>query len=310
MNKNIINKLSKAQTFMVLILFTTNVFSQDPNFHIYLAFGQSNMEGAANIEAIDQTVDPRFGNLSAVTCGSRTLGTWYDAIPPLVRCNTNLGVADYFGRTMVAGLPSNIKVGIINVAIRGTKIELFDEDTYEDYKAELAAGNKSATYRLSVINNFYAGNPYRRLVDMAQLAQQSGIIKGIIMHQGESNWGDKAWPTKVKGVYDNLIADLVLDAAATPLLVGEIVSEHWNNGVSALMNDVVIASLPNILPNSYVISSVDIPMADAFHFTSAGYRTFGMRYGNKMLEVQGSESVPPTAASIIVRAKMINGASD
>ena len=37
----------------------------------------------------------------------------------------------------------------------------------------------------------YGGNPYARLVEMGKLAQQSGVIKGILLHQGESNTGDK-----------------------------------------------------------------------------------------------------------------------
>ena len=38
----------------------------DPNFHIYLAFGQSNMEGQGTIESQDKTVDPRFQMLSTI----------------------------------------------------------------------------------------------------------------------------------------------------------------------------------------------------------------------------------------------------
>ena len=39
----------------------------DPDFHVYLAFGQSNMEGFPGIEARDQeAVDPRFRMLAAV----------------------------------------------------------------------------------------------------------------------------------------------------------------------------------------------------------------------------------------------------
>ena len=56
----------------------------------------------------------------------------------------------------------------------------------------------------------YGGNPYQHLVDMAKLAQKDGVIKGILLHQGESNTSDKEWPRKVKGVYDNLIKDLNL----------------------------------------------------------------------------------------------------
>lgn len=31
----------------------------------------------------------------------------------------------------------------------------------------------------------YDNDPYKRLVEMAKIAQQSGVIKGILLHQGE-----------------------------------------------------------------------------------------------------------------------------
>ncbi|KAB2818513.1 MAG: sialate O-acetylesterase, partial [Paludibacter sp.] len=112
-----------------------NAFSQDPNFHIYLCIGQSNMEGAARAESQDSTVNPRFQVMEAVNCENlgRAKGSWYPAVPPLCRCRTNLGPADYFGRTMVANLPEKVKVGVIVVAVGGCKIELFDKDNYQSY---------------------------------------------------------------------------------------------------------------------------------------------------------------------------------
>ena len=50
------------------------------------------------------------------------------------------------------------------------------------------------------------------------------------MHQGESNTGDKEWPEKSKGVYENLLSDLNLKAEEVPLLVGEVV--HADQRVS------------------------------------------------------------------------------
>ena len=70
----------------------------------------------------------------------------------------------------------------------------------------------------------YDNDPYKRLVDMARIAQQSGVIKGILLHQGESNNGETAWPQKVKTVYERLLNDLNLKAADVPLFVGETVS--------------------------------------------------------------------------------------
>src|SRR3954468_23465713 len=76
--------------------------SPDPNFHVYLAFGQSNMEGFPGVQPQDKTgVDPRFRMLAAVDFPglARQKGEWYNAIPPLCRSSTGLCPADYFGRT-------------------------------------------------------------------------------------------------------------------------------------------------------------------------------------------------------------------
>lgn len=123
---------------IVTILFLTmqKGYSQDSDFHIYLSLGQSNMEGYAKIEPQDKTdVNPRFQVLAAVNCPElgREMGKWYTAIPPLCRCTTGLTPMDYFGRTMVANLPEKVKVGILNVAVGGCKIELFDKNKFVSY---------------------------------------------------------------------------------------------------------------------------------------------------------------------------------
>ncbi|WP_316769944.1 sialate O-acetylesterase [Pedobacter frigiditerrae] len=265
-----------------LLLISLPSFSQDPNFYIFLAFGQSNMEGSAAFEAKDTIdVDKRFQILEAVDCANlnRTKGNWYTAIPPLVRCKTGLGPVDYFGRTLVANLPENIKVGVINVAVGGCKIELFDKGNYQSYTV-------TAPDWMKGMLKDYDGNPYGRLVEMAKIAQKSGVIKGILMHQGESNTGDKTWPNKVKNVYQSLLTDLNLDAKAIPLLAGEVVNAD-QGGVCASMN-AIIATLPQTIPNSHVISSAGCPDgADNLHFSAEGYRMLGKRYGAKMLSLLG-----------------------
>ena len=273
----------KLGIFLLMGLFAAqiNAFSQDPNFHIYLCIGQSNMEGAARAELQDSTVNPRFQVMEAVNCENlgRKMGSWYPAVPPLCRCKTNLGPADYFGRTMVANLLEKVKVGVIVVAVGGCKIELFDKDNYASY-TETAPG-----WMKGMIKE-YDGNPYGRLVEMAKLAQKDGVIKGILLHQGESNPNDSLWTRKVKGVYDNLMKDLNLDPKNVPLLAGETVNAD-QQGICAGMNS-IIATLPQTLPNSYVISSAGCPDGpDNLHFSAAGYRELGKRYAEKMLSLLG-----------------------
>jgi hypothetical protein len=263
------------------LLSNIRAFSQDPDFYIFLCFGQSNMEGNARIQPQDTTVDNRFQVMEAIDCPNlgRVKGHWYTAAPPLCRCHTGLTPADYFGRTLIANLPKNKRVGIINVSIGGCKIELFDKDNYQVYIST------APKWMLGMINE-YDGNPYARLVEMAKLAQKDGVIKGILLHQGESNTGDTLWPAKVKLVYDNLIKDLHLKARSVPLLAGEVVNAD-QGGACASMN-VIIATLPKTIPNSCVISSAgctDIP--DNLHFTAEGYLILGKRYAAKMLSIMG-----------------------
>lgn len=278
-------KSAKIETRVVvltaLLLVATKVFAQpDPNFHIYLCFGQSNMEGQGTIEEQDETVDSRFQVMQAVDCSSqgRTKGNWYTATPPLCRCWSGLCPADYFGRTMVENLPEEIRVGVINVSVAGCKIELFDKDNYQDYVSSVTAS------WLKNIINAYDGNPYAYLIDLAQQAQQDGVIKGILLHQGESNTGDNEWPVKVKKIYNDLLDDLGLDANSVPLLAGEVV--HQDQGGSCASMNAIIDTLPETIPTAYVISSSGCTVkTDNIHFDSEGYRELGRRYATKMLSL-------------------------
>ncbi|MEA5427737.1 sialate O-acetylesterase [Arcicella sp. DC25W] len=275
----------KRVYFLIIIgLLATsfNAFSQDKNFYIFLSFGQSNMEGNAKFEAQDTiNVDSRFQVLEAVDCPNlgRSKGNWYTAVPPLCRCRTGLTPVDYFGRAMLAKLPENARVGVINVSIGGCKIELFDKDNYESYV------EKSPNWLKNMVKE-YDGNPYGRLVEMAKIAQKDGVIKGILLHQGESNTNDSLWTKKVKLVYGNLMKDLHLKPKKVPLLAGETVNAD-QGGICASMNK-IIATLPETIKNAHVISSSGCTdAADNLHFDAAGYRELGKRYAEKMLSLMG-----------------------
>ena len=260
----------------------------DPNFHIYLCFGQSNMEGNAAIEGKDRVgVDPRFMMMAAVDMPSskRKKGEWYTAYPPLCRDYTGLTPADYFGREMVAHLPENIKVGVINVAVGGASIDLFDQDKCADYIKKEADWFKNYCSE-------YGNDPYKVLVTMAKKAQQNGVIKGILLHQGCTNNGQKDWPVRVKRIYVRLLHDLGLNEEETPLLIGELLSQE-KGGVCWGHNNVIAKTQP-VIPNSYVVSSKDCPGAsDGLHFTAEGYRMIGKRYAEKMLELLGPDYSGP-----------------
>jgi hypothetical protein len=244
------------------------------------------MEGFPGLQKQDTTnVNDRFQVLATVNFPkmNRQKGNWYTAVPPLCRPGNGIGPADYFGRTMAANLPKNIRVGVVVVAVAGCKIELFEKDKYRSYASNAPVWMKN-------IIKAYGGNPYQYLVDAAKQAQKDGVIKGILLHQGESNTGDRQWPNKVKGVYDSLLQDLNLKADEVPLVAGEVVNAD-QKGQCATMNR-IIDELPKTIPTSHVVSSAGCAAIapEHLHFTPAGYRELGTRYGEKMLSLLGYET--------------------
>lgn len=258
--------------------------SFDPNFHIYLCFGQSNMEGNARIEPQDRRgINTRFRMMAAVdmkTTG-RKQGQWYAAVPPLCRDWTGLTPADYFGRTMVERLPDSIKVGVINVAVGGASIDLFDEDKVNDYIPKQADWFKNFCKE-------YNDQPYRRLMECAKEAQKVGVIKGILLHQGCTDNNQQDWPERVKVIYERMLAELGLKAEECPLLVGELMTQQ--DGGCCYHHNAIIDRIAETIPTAHPVPSLGCPgRPDKLHFTAEGYRMLGRRYADIMLSIESQQ---------------------
>ena len=279
----------------LLIIICSFIFSSaaaqkpDPNFYIFLCFGQSNMEGNARPEAQDlKSPGPRFLLMPAVDFPEmgRKQGEWCEAIPPLCRPGTGLTPADWFGRTLVESLPENIKIGVIHVAIGGIDIKGFLPDSIDNYVKNKAPGWMKGMLAA------YDNNPYQRLVTLAKKAQKDGVIKGILMHQGETNTGDPKWAGMVQRVYDNLCADLQLKPEDVNLYAGNIVQAGGQGVCIGCKKQ--IDELPQTLHTAQVISSDDCSNGpDRLHFDAAGYRELGCRYGEAVARHLGFEPKRP-----------------
>ena len=279
----------------------------DPNFYIFLCFGQSNMEGNARPEAADlASPGPRFLLMPAVDFPAvgnrpaRKMGEWCEASAPLCRPNTGLTPADWFGRTMVASTPNNIKIGVIHVAIGGIDIKGFLPDSIKEYAEKKAPGWMKGMLAA------YDNNPYKRLVELAKKAQKDGVIKGILMHQGETNTGDPKWAGMVKQVYENLCGDLQLKPEEVNLYVGNIVQAGGKGVCIGCKKQ--IDELPQTIHTCQVISSDDCSNGpDRLHFDAAGYRELGCRYAEAVARHLGFEPKRPTDMPV---AKKIEIPSD
>jgi len=250
----------------------------DSDFWIFLCFGQSNMAGQAPIEEQDLAVSERFLSMATTNGGDgRILGIWRKAVPPLCRADANLGPADWFGRTLLEAVPENIRIGIVSVAVEGCPITFFDKDRNASL---IAMENRDW---MNDILNQYGRDPYERLLTMAKIAAKDGVIKGILLHQGETDAYDREWQETVRKIYNDLQQVLQFDPTAVPLLVGEVVRTEYG-GICGHAN-FTINDIANHYPNTYVVSSEGcLPCDDFLHFSSEGYRLLGRHYAQCYLE--------------------------
>ena len=265
----------------------------DPNFHVYIAYGQSNMAGAGDIrKGTDDKEHPRYKMFATTACsqlGRPTVGEIYPAKPPMFHCGEGLSVADWFGRYLADSLP-DVTVGVIPVAVGGTKIELFDKDKYSSYlsTAESWLVNWAKDYGSD-------GNAYARIVEIAKKAQQVGVIKGFIFHQGESGaMNGNNWQQEVKKTRDDILKALDMGSDSVPFLAGGL-EDRAAGGCCWSFTDNNIKTLPNVMDNTYFVSSEGLKGngKDSYHFSSESYQEFGRRYAEEMLKHISTVPVEP-----------------
>ena len=285
-----------------LMLATLANAAPNPNFHIYIAYGQSNMAGNGDIDpAVDQAEAPKnfimlashTANASArsgKTTQSIKAGEWAAAIPPMFHAFENLSPADYFGRAMVDSLPG-VTVGIIPVAIGAVSIRAFDKDQYQAY----FNGDGKDIKGWGWIND-YDGNPPGRILELAKKAKEVGVIKGFIFHQGESDGTDANWRKTVYKTYKDIIDALDLDENEVPFVAGELLQEG-NNCCSS--KNAGIAQLKNNFKKFGLASSKGLKGngKDPYHFGREGVIELGRRYCSEMLKLI-DKTIDPDAPAV------------
>lgn len=297
----------------------------DPNFHIYIAFGQSNMQGPGGIEAQDtEHVTDRFQILNVIpgvyAGEDRQKSEWYKAAPPLILPDSGLinwqGIpiglspAGNFGWTLTQSpkVPANVTIGVVAVAHGDLGLAAFSKDNaivqgyYQDSASDTV--KQGITRYSNVYSPGQYDGLYQALVQNVRLAQEAGVIKGIIVHQGESGIANSGtisgftWASMFTSIYNELLADLGLPANSLPVIAGqpyggqgETSAGGTGNTDGALSDDDALRTATGI-PNAYVISSTGLPgranlqgQLDHIHFSSAGLRTLGERYAEKMIEL-------------------------
>lgn len=241
---------------------------------LFLLIGQSNMEGAPQPATEDLVESPRVRVLGYDNFGDRKWNQWDTASPPLHRSWAGVGPGDSFGKAMAEAWPE-ATIGLVPCAISGVDIDFFLKGVTSLRRKEF-----------QIPPDDTREGAYDMVIERARLAQQNGVIRGILFHQGESDSGNPAWVPKVQKLVSDLRTDLGLDESV-PFLAGELL----HTGCCAAHNP-LIAQLPSKIPNAHVVSAAGLTEFDDpwnAHFDLPAQRELGRRYAAALLQALGAK---------------------
>ncbi|MCW3091467.1 MAG: acetylxylan esterase [Ferruginibacter sp.] len=240
-------------------LATVCLFAQektDPNFHLYLLVGQSNMAGRAAPDSISKIVDPHVWMLDKNN-------EWVPATDPVHFDKPNvagIGPAISFAKAMI-GNDKKINIGLIPCAWGGSPIRVWQQDSVY----------------------LETAHPYDDAVKRTKIAMQKGVLKGILWHQGESDnnpAGAVVYMDKLKTLIKHFRSEF--NNPNLPFVAGEI----GYFGKTDLVNK-VIDSLPENVSHTAVVSAKGLTdKGDKTHFDAASARELGIRYAEAMKKLK------------------------
>lgn len=232
------------------------------NFYIYILAGQSNMAGRGLVQPQDTVSSPQVLTLDKNN-------EWVYAKEPLHYYEpgrTGLDCGLSFGKKLSALYGKNITIGLVPCAIGGSSIEQWLGDS---------------TYRGVTL--------YSNLMKKAKVAMQSGTIKGVLWHQGETNAsanGYKNYKQKLEIFFTKVRNDL--GYTDLPVYAGQLasfLSRTTNPFADSVNND--LQTLSTTMKNMYVIRTSDLtPKSDTIHFDSRSQRIMGKRFAEKVYKTR------------------------
>lgn len=232
------------------------------NFHIYLLMGQSNMVGRDTRTMDTQVENPHLLSLN----GS---DQWVVAKDPLHvqvgRIAPGVGPGLSFAQEMLKANP-NVTIGLVPCAVGGTLLKRWVK----------------------------GGDLYEAAVKRAKIAAQTGVIEGVLWHQGESDSDSQknaeTYEARLTKMFQDLRADL--GSPKLPIVVGQLgefltVEKHpYVNTVRAAL-DHIPALVPNI---GEAVSTGLGHKGDELHFTAEAERTMGVRFAQAMQQLQAKNA--------------------
>lgn|GEM_PF-204744 len=239
------------------------VAGPDSSFQIYILMGQSNMAGRGYL-----TKQSKATHSSRVLVLDRDM-SWTTARNPLHYEKPGIdgvGPGLSFGMQMLKNAPdSGVRIGLVPCAVGGSPIEHWKAGAYD---------KATGTY------------PYDDAVKRIRKAMQSGVIAGVLWHQGESDCKDSLARNYLPQLH-KLIANIrkVTANPHLPFVAGELGQFYGPHD----MINTPLDALAEHLSDVGVVSSAGLTdRGDALHFDAVSAETLGKRYAAKMKAVQAA----------------------
>jgi hypothetical protein len=170
----------------------------------------------------------------------------------------------------MAGYKKHVRIGLIPCAAGGSPISSWTKGGYHDQ-------TKS--------------HPYDDAVRRARAATQSGVLKGIIWHQGESD----SKPDKVQ-VYQAKLAELIanfrrdLGDEEIHFVVARLGDFYVARNPHAESINRILEKIPSIVENTACVDVSGLThKGDILHFDTRSSRELGRRYAELMIKLERRE---------------------
>ena len=216
------------------------------------------------------------------------MNKWYTAFPPLHDCDDGIGNGDNFAKTMLDSVREDISIGLIPCAFSGQSTNIFKKGN----QTNIADWLNYDLFKMSPVSI------YDWMVERCKIAQESGIIKGILLHQGETDSNAGWWVGTTKEIFNNLKSDLSLDDEI-PILVGELLQDA---GACCAAHNQSVHQLASEYDHCEYVSSEGLKMlpGDSWraHFDCEGHKVFGKRYAEKLLEMTDNDYIPRRGTTV------------
>lgn len=252
-------KVCLLTTLTLCMLYSFVQAQVDSSFHLYILMGQSNMAGRGPItDEFKNDGNPRVFMLNKNM-------EWVTAQNPLHFDKpkvAGVGPGLAFGVDMAKANPK-VKIGLIPCAVGGTPIDHWKPGEF----------NKATNT-----------HPYDDALVRIKEAMKSGLIKGVIWHQGEANSSPKKAPLYLAQL-DTLVNRIRKEVGnpKLPFIVGEL--GRYRNNYQLVNTE--LAKVPSSIPFTGLATSEGlVHKGDTTHFDGTSANTLGHRFAAKMLEVQ------------------------